>query len=40
MAPTVTESFENTRDDLECRETCENYKFKCIGYSFGYVELQ
>ena len=35
IAPTVTESFEDTKDDLECRETCENYKFKCIGYSFG-----
>ena len=35
ISPSVTDSFENTLDDLKCREKCETYEFKCIGYSFG-----
>ena len=33
--PLVTESLNNIFDDLKCRELCENYSSKCIGYSFG-----
>ena len=33
--PAITETYEDESGDLKCRQKCESYEFKCVGYSFG-----